>query len=160
MHFQDWVKAVVVMVGVVATGTARWSAASDGHGHGHPTEGPHHGALIELGREDYHAELVHEDAAETVTVYVLDAGATKAVPVTAKQVALNVRAGGKPQQFLLAAKPQAGDPDGSASAFVATDARLCEALHTHGASGRLSIEIGGKMYVGRVGGHSHPHPRP
>ncbi len=36
----------------------------DGHdhgeeGHAHPSEGPHGGDLIELGNEEYHAELIH-----------------------------------------------------------------------------------------------------
>lgn len=31
----------------------------DEHAHAHPTEGPHGGDLIELGNEEYHAELVH-----------------------------------------------------------------------------------------------------
>ena len=31
----------------------------DEHAHAHPSEGPHGGDLIELGNEEYHAELVH-----------------------------------------------------------------------------------------------------
>ena len=35
-------------------------ATVDDHaGHAHPTEGPHGGDLIELGNEEYHAELIH-----------------------------------------------------------------------------------------------------
>ena len=33
----------------------------DEHEHDHPSEGPHHGSLIELGKEAYHAELVHDE---------------------------------------------------------------------------------------------------
>ncbi len=43
--------------------------------HSHPTEGPHHGTLIELGKEEYHAELVHDD--KMVTIYILDSAAKK-----------------------------------------------------------------------------------
>ena len=32
-------------------------------GHAHPSEGPHGGSLIELGNEEYHAELVHDEQA-------------------------------------------------------------------------------------------------
>ena len=51
--------------------------------HAHPSEGPHHGTLVELGNEEFHAEVVHDD--KSVTVYVLDAGATKAVPIDAQR---------------------------------------------------------------------------
>ncbi|MEI6239981.1 MAG: hypothetical protein WCR51_06305 [Planctomycetia bacterium] len=125
--------------------------------HVHPTEGPHHGALIELGKEDYHAELVHDDATDTVTIHILDASATKAVPITAKHVILNMRVGGKPRQFPLPARAQTGEAAGSSSAFAATDKELCTVLDSHGASGRLNVEIGGKVYVGKIGGHSHAH---
>ena len=94
---------------------------------------------------------------DTVTVYILDGSATKAVPLPAKQITLNLRVAGKPQQFLLTAVPQAGDPAGSASTFCLTSKPLCLALDTPGAAGRLNVEIAGKMYVGAVGGHSHPH---
>jgi hypothetical protein len=50
-----------------------------------------------------------------------------------------------------------GDPDGLASAFAATDAQLCQALHAAGSSGRLTVEIAGRQYVGRVEGHTHAH---
>ena len=44
----------------------------DGHAHAHPAHGPHDGHLIELGEEEYHAELTHDDATKSVTVYLLD----------------------------------------------------------------------------------------
>lgn len=134
------------------------AAGGQGHAHAHPSEGPHHGTLIELGKEDYHAELIHDDQADTVTIYVLDASATKAVPIPARQLTLNVRAAGKPQQFLLAAVPQAGDPAESASVFTLKNDQLSRALDAKGTTGRLNVEIGGKMYVGKLGGHTHPHP--
>lgn len=148
----------VSLVCVLATGGARLEAApAAGHAHDHPTEGPHHGALIELGKEDYHAELVHDDATDTVTIHLLDAAAVKAVPITAKQLTLNMRAAGKSRQFTLVAVPQEGDAKGTASAFAAKDETLCQSLDAPGASGRLNVEIGGKTYVGRVGGHTHAH---
>lgn len=33
---------------------------TDAHAeHAHPSEGPHHGDLVELGNEEFHAEVVH-----------------------------------------------------------------------------------------------------
>ena len=72
--------AGLVACGGVATATAA-SAGAPAHAHAHPTEGPHHGSLIELGKEDYHAEFVHDDTTDTVTIYILDAAAAKAVPI-------------------------------------------------------------------------------
>jgi len=149
---------LVALVCALAAGMVRLDAApAGGHDHAHPTEGPHHGTLIELGKEDYHAELVHDEATDTVTIHVLDSTATQTVPIPAKQLTLNMRTVGKPRQFTLPARPQDGDPAGSASAFAVTSDELCRLLDAHGASGRLNVEIGGKLYVGKVGGHTHDH---
>src|SRR5262245_16748504 len=61
-----------------------------GHAHAHAHEGPHQGHLIDLGKEDYHAELVHDDATHTVTIYLLDREAKAAVPVDLKEVLINL----------------------------------------------------------------------
>ena len=157
MRFTKQFEMVALMTWLAVIGSRLVAAPSAGHAHAHPAEGPHHGTLIELGKEDYHAELVHDHATDTVTIYILDSSATKSVLIGAKQVTLNMRAGGKPQQFALAAEPQKGDAPGSASAFTAKSKELCRAIDEPGASGRLNVEIGGKIYVGKVGGHSHIH---
>jgi pyoverdine/dityrosine biosynthesis protein Dit1 len=72
--------------------------------HEHPSEGPHHGSLIELGKEEFHAELVHDD--KSVTIYVLDSAAKNFVPADASEVVINVLHDGKPEQLKLAAAPQ------------------------------------------------------
>ena len=160
MRFVQRLGMAVLACGVAAVGPTGLEAAptvAHGHAHSHPAEGPHHGSLIELGKEDYHAELVHDDKTDSVTVYILDGSASKAVPIPAKQVTLNLRVAGKPQQFVLAAVSQPGDPEGSVSAFAAASKPLCQALDAHGASGRLNVTIAGKVYVGTVGGHGHSH---
>ncbi|NBW97553.1 MAG: hypothetical protein EBR28_12710 [Planctomycetia bacterium] len=45
----------------------------------------------------------------------------------------------------------------SASAFAASGKQVCQAIDAHGASGRLNVEIAGKVYVGKVSGHTHDH---
>jgi len=151
-------RMVTLVCGLVAT-AARLEAApaAAGHAHAHPTAGPHGGALIELGKEDFHAELVHDHATDRVTIHVLDSSATRSVPIAAKQLVLNMRPDGKPRQFILVAEPQPGEVGGSASAFTAAGRELCRALDAPGVSGRLNVEIGGKVYVGKVGGHAHDH---
>ena len=150
MRFFDTVRWVVLACGVAACGVMTSAMAAEDD---HPTEGPHHGTLIELGKEDFHAELVHDDATDTITIYILDAAAKKAVPIVAKKLTLNMVAAGKPQQFHLAAKPQEGDPNGLSSAFAATDKTLCQVLDAEDTKGRVIVEIGGKVDVGEVGGH-------
>ena len=145
---------VVSMAGVCGTSVG---APPAGAAHVHPTEGPHHGALIELGKEEYHAELVHDDRAGFVTIYILDGAAKTAVPIQAKEVTLNLLVGGKPRQFRLAALAQPADPAGMSSAFTAKGADLCRAIDAKDLNGRLNVEVIGKMYTGSVGPHTHSH---
>ena len=127
--------------------------------HAHPTEGPHHGTLIELGNEEYHAELVHDET--TVTIYILDAVATKATPIDATDIAINLVHEGKAEQFKLVATPDADDPAGKSSRFTLQNAELVKELEHDHAAAKLSVVIGGKAYRGEIhhdhAGHDHAH---
>lgn len=124
--------------------------------HGHASEGPHHGDLIELGNEDFHAELLHDEAAGTVTIYVLDGSATKQVPIDASEVTINATIDGQPQQFALAASPDSADPSGQSSRFVSEDEELAAHLDDDGAHPKLVLTIAGKSYRGEIA-HDHDH---
>lgn len=161
-------------------------------GHSHPTHGPHGGDLIELGNEEYHAELVHphghdDDAhhdAEAddhkdgheddgdhepshehagITIYILDGAAKNAVAIEASEITLNLTHGGKPEQFKLAAKPQADDAEGKSSRFASAEKGLLEHFHeSEHVEGALVLSIGGKSFRGKLthshdDGHSHGH---
>jgi hypothetical protein len=130
--------------------------APAGDEHNHPTEGPHHGGLVELGNEEYHAEVVHDDAAGTVTVYILDSSAKSAVPVDAPEVTINVTHDGQPEQFKLPAAPDSGDPQGKSSRFSITHKELIEHLDEAGATAKLTLTIDGKPYNGLIE-HDHEH---
>ncbi len=136
-------------------------ADSDPHAeHAHPSEGPHHGMLVELGNEEYHAELLFPEHNETsaVTVYILDRSAKKTVPIAAESITLNMTHDGKPEQFKLPAKPQEGDPEGKSSRFSSSDE---DVLHHFGEAelqGRLAVKIDGKSYNGQIS-HDHEHDR-
>jgi hypothetical protein len=128
--------------------------------HAHPEVGPHKGKLIELGKEEYHAELVHDDATRKVTINLLDGEAKMSVAVSDKELGVNLVAGGKPQQFKLPAVPQADDAAGSTSRFELTDNDFCEALDDEKTTGRLSLMIAGKLCAGDIthAGHDdHGH---
>jgi hypothetical protein len=143
-----------------ASGEHQHDEAGHEHEHGHATEGPHHGHLIELGEEEYHAELLHDDATHTVTIYLLDSSAKQGVPISAESVTINLVASGKPQQFTLKAAPDSKDPAGQASRFELSDENLIEALEAESAKGRLNVTIGDKSFTGEIehaahGDHEH-----
>ena len=131
----------------------------DGHDHAehaHAETGPHKGQLIELGKEEYHAELVHDEDAGKVTIYVLDSEAKKAVAIESTELIINLKHDGKGEQFKLAAAPQDGDGEGKSSRFVSDDKKLAEDLDHAGTQARLVLEIAGKSFTGEIK-HDHDH---
>lgn len=122
--------------------------------HGHPSEGPHGGELIEFGNEEYHAELVHDKEAGNVTIYLLDAAAKTAVPIDASEVTINLKHDGRGVQFNLAAAPDADDPQGLSSRFMSSDQELADGLDRHGADPQLVVTVQGKQYRGQI---EHEH---
>jgi len=138
----------------LSLGSSRALAAEEQHAH--PEKGPHKGALIELGEEEYHAEILHDDEKHTVTIYVLDAHAENAVLIDSKEILLNLRNGRKATQFKLAAAPLKGERTGLASRFVLKSEALCKLLDDHDTDARLSLKIKGKSYIGKIP-HDHDH---
>ncbi len=124
--------------------------------HSHPDIGPHHGDLIELGNEEFHAEMVHDDAAGTITIYILDSAAKIAVPIDATELVINLKHDGKPEQFKLLSSADAGDPAGKSSRFTLKDADLATHIEDAAAEPKMSVTINGKPYSGEIK-HSHDH---
>lgn len=140
------------------------SAGSATAEHDHPTAGPHKGDLVELGNEEYHAEIVYGDGGE-VTVYVLDSHAEKAVPIDAAEVVINLTHDGEAEQFKLPAKSDLGDPAGKSSRFSIKVEELADDLRAKGTTAKLVISINGKSYSGKIennaqktgASHGHAH---
>jgi len=126
-----------------------------GDGHNHPDHGPHDGDLIELGGEDYHAELVHDHEQGTVTIYLLDSSAKKLMPIDATVVTINLTHDGNPEQFKLKASPEESDPDGNSSRFVSSDPHLAKDLDNEKTQGRLVVKIKGQQFTGKIEHHDH-----
>ncbi|HEY4721770.1 MAG TPA: hypothetical protein VII92_07985, partial [Anaerolineae bacterium] len=63
--------------------------AHDDHEHGHAEEGPHGGHIVELGEEEYHAEVTHDDATHKMEVYLLDAAVKNSVAIENATVTIN-----------------------------------------------------------------------
>lgn len=131
--------------------------------HAHPTEGPHDGALIELGAEEYHGELVHDEEGGTVTIYILDSTAKKTVAIDGPHVTINIRHDGQGKQFRLVASSDSDDPAGKSSRFVSDEKELGDDLHLDDVDAALVVEIAGKSYRGKIvhdhdhAGHDHAH---
>jgi hypothetical protein len=125
------------------------------HDHGHASEGPHHGDLVELGNEEYHAEIVHGDGG-SITIYILDGSAKNAVPIESTEVVLNVSRDGKPEQYRLPASPEASDGQGKSSKFTLVNADLAAHLDEEKTLAKLVVNVSGKQFTGNVE-HHHDH---
>jgi hypothetical protein len=125
--------------------------------HEHAEVGTHKGALIELGDEEYHAEILFDEDKDLVTIYLLDGHAKEAVALDAKDIAINLKHDGKGAQFKLKAQPQKVDPEGKSSRYSSKSHDLMHAIHEMNAAPKLSLKIKGKTYTGTIDPHAHDH---
>jgi hypothetical protein len=120
-------------------------------GHEHPAEGPHGGHLIELGPQQYHAELLHDEAAHTVTIHLLDASGKEAVSADEPHITLQLFKNGQYVDYTLKAAE-------GASEFTLVDEGLCDTLlHDQQVRGRLHVTIGGTQHTGIIEHQAHEH---
>ena len=120
---------------------------------GHPEHGPHGGDLVELGKEAFHAELVHGDGG--IAMYILDGSATKQVAIASEKLVVSLKHDGQVAAFDLAAEPDDGESAGQSSRFTSTEPKLDQWLDA-GADGAVAIQIEGKSYTGKIS-HNHDH---
>ncbi len=167
MRTEIAVKLVLIglcLVGLNGCGKERpGGSAVGGAGdeHAHADEGPHGGHIIELGTEEHHAELTHDDATHKVGIYLLGSDAKTAAPIEAESVTINVSADGVPNQYVLPSVPQTGESAGKTSYFEIVSEPLCDIVAGESAAkstqARLSLSIGGKPYVGLIETAPHDH---
>jgi hypothetical protein len=153
---------VVCLIGGCGKGQSAAPAgeAHDHEEHSHADEGPHGGHIIELGTEQYHAELIHEAETNRVGVYLLGSDAKTPAPIDAASVTINVRVEGNPEQYILPAVPQPGEPAGKSSYFELVSEPLHKVVAGQSESkamARLSINIEGKPYSGLIETDAHDH---
>jgi len=130
-------------------------AALQGHAHG-----PHEGHVVELGTEDYHAEVTLDDA-KLLSVYILGSDQKTAKPVASENVTASLKLDGETKVVTLAPAPQEGDGEGLASKFTAADP-LPESVHdAEDLHGSISFTVDGKELKGEISheehGHDHGH---
>ncbi len=119
--------------------------------HSHTEQGPHGGLLVELGDEAYHAELLHDDAAHAIHVYILDGAGEQDVAIDAPEITLQVFQDGKFVDHLL--KPVDDKLPASEYAFI--DEQLAHQVHDTALRGRLHVTIDGQSYTGTVATDAH-----
>lgn len=132
------------------------------HDHGHGAKGPHGGALIELGDDEFHGELVVNHDTHSVVVYLLGKDAKTAVTTTAPDLTLVI---GK-TPHTLKAKVEGGEA-GKASVFTLESEEVVDrALDDGFIHGSLKVKINDKAYNGEVdahfegSAHDHDHDKP
>jgi len=131
--------------------------SADGHDHDHAHHGPHHGHLMEIGEEEYHAEWTHDDSGK-VTFYILNGEAKKEVPISAEEITIEVKIGDNaPKVFKL---PATAPQDGKSATFEVVDKELLGVLETTKSPGvvaTLIVDINGKKFSQRIQEHEHAH---
>lgn len=129
-------------------------AHSHDHGHGH---GPHEGDLIELGEEEFHAEVVFDEENNKVILYLLGPDAKAAVATDAKEISLEMPGKDAAVTHALTAAPQEGDGEGKSSRFEIKSEELIEAFHHDPKTvGKFKVSLGGKEFTGEIK-HDHDH---
>ena len=161
MNITSCFRSVIVTAAVLGLagcgGDSATTSSNTGSGAQHEHEAPHGGHIIELGSEEYHAEIIHDDDTHTIGIYILDSEAQGAVAIGAKSVTINVVADNHPAQYTLSAAPQTGDMDDNSSYFELVNEELCESLDSEGATARLNVLIANKPYTGEIETHEHDH---
>jgi len=147
------------LLGIVAAGCGPADPKSSGGKKPSEDEhvGPHKGHIIELGRDHrYHGELVHNDATQTVSVYILGKG-MKEHAIDQKSATITITIGDQTTTHDLAAV----DPVDGKTAHFRGDKKLFEAIEAveknPRAKARFAVTIDGTPYSGEVELEEHGH---
>jgi hypothetical protein len=94
----------------------------EGHSHAGHGAGPHEGTLADWGGGKYHVEFTVDHDRQEATVYILGGDEKTPAPIALTDIQLFII---QPEmEVTLKAAPQEGDPEGSASRFIATHESL------------------------------------
>lgn len=119
--------------------------------HLHYGAGPHGGAVVELGGDDYHAELVFDHDAHALQVFLLKADAKSPLPTKTAEATLAQDEG---KSLSLKASPLDGESDGLSSRFQIVDEALVHSILEKGfLHGDLTVQIDGKSFKSHLDLH-------
>lgn len=131
-------------------------AATTAVEHGHAEHGPNDGELLEVGKEEYHVELLVDESKKQMTIYLLDKEIKDYVAIDTPHLAVNFLLAGKPTQVKLIPAPQELDKKGFSSRFSVVSPTLFAGLHSAKADPKLSLRIQNKSYSVKFS-HDHDH---
>ncbi len=126
------------------------------HSHEHGALGPNKGDLLEIGRGEFHAELVVDEESQQIVVYLLDSTLKSYISIDAAFLTVNFKVGNKPVQVKLLPVPQDADAKSLSSRFSLISPELFTALHDSKSDAKLSLRIGKKSFVSKLA-HDHNH---
>lgn len=122
----------------------------------HPDHGPNGGHIVELGEEEFHAEVA-VDKDRKLTVWLLDESMKAAKPVENGTVQIMTKVDAKDVTLDLVAAPLEGEADGKCSRFeLAADQVPGAVMDIEGLTGDLSLKFGDKTLKSSLTeGHDH-----
>ena len=125
------------------------------HAHVH---GPNGGHIIELGEEEFHAEVAM-DKDRKLTVYLLDEAVKAAKPVENGTMQIVTKVDTQDVTLDLVAAPLDGEKDGKCSRFeLAADKVPGAIMDIEGLTGDLSLKFGDKtLKTSLTEEHDHGH---
>ncbi len=145
--------AVLFAAGCDKAGKANDNRDKSKVAHAHPSKGPHGGALIEWGEEEYHLEFTVDHKNQEAIVYILDDTAKKAKPIKASELTLTIKQS-PPATVKLVAKPEKDADAGASSRFAGKHEVLGKEQEFEG---EIKGEVEGKPYVGDFKDKAHKH---
>jgi hypothetical protein len=127
------------------------------HAHDHGDAGPHGGHLIELDGGAYHAEWLHDDQSEKVTVILLDGKAEQEVAISAPYVTIDIAVGQRRDSYqLMAVSADSDNDEAMASRFELVSPNLLVGLKMgEGVQATLTVDTGDKTLTGKI--EHQPH---
>lgn len=121
------------------------------HGHEGHAHGPHDGELVELGEEEFHAEVAFDEENHKIVLYVLGPDAKANVAIEAQELTLEIPGKDSPAAHLMTAAPQEGDGEGKSSRFEIKSQDVFNAFHDDPKTvGKVKLNIGGKEFTAEV----------
>src|SRR5688572_16308717 len=118
-----WIVAACVLVGVVGcSGGSDKANEKPAEAVAVPTTGPNGGRFVALGDKEMHVEIVPtlDTSVPNVSFYLLDSTGKKKQMISALEMVVNTKVGGKATEHKIFSAPQDGEI-GQTSRFRATD---------------------------------------
>ncbi|MEO1995469.1 MAG: hypothetical protein ABGZ17_09360 [Planctomycetaceae bacterium] len=131
----------------------------DHGGHEHGPHGPHDGHVIEVGDDEYHAEVTFDKDARRISVYFYGHNLNEKQAIAQSELTLDIEDedSGEETEIVLAAAPEEGETEGKASRFEVAGDKVPEGIDDiEKIHGHIHVTIAGKEYTVDIN-HDHDH---